>query len=122
MTLEWIRFFAVAVLLLGAVLSFLSAVAGVFRFGFVMNRIHAAGIGDTLGLFCTALALGIAAGPSMHLLKLVLLVPFLWFTSPVSTHFVGQAEYFTNPELKKHLRVLPPEEETNEEEGRTDAG
>ena len=122
MTLEWIRFFAVAVLLLGAVLSFLSAVAGVFRFGFVMNRIHAAGIGDTLGLFCTALDLGIAAGPSVHLLKLVLLVLFLWFTSPVSTHFVGQAEYFTNPELKKHLRVLPPEEETNEEEGRTDAG
>ena len=122
MTLEWIRFFAVAVLLLGAVLSFLSAVAGVFRFGFVMNRIHATGIGDTLGLFCTALALGIAAGPSMHLLKLVLLVLFLWFTSPVSTHFVGQAEYFTNPELKKHLRVLPLEEETNEEVGRTDAG
>ena len=122
MIFAWIRFGLCALCLITAMVCFTAAVLGANRFGFIMNRVHAGGVGDTLGLFCTALALGIAAGPSMHLLKLVLLVLFLWFTSPVSTHFVGQAEYFTNPELKKHLRVLPPEEETNEEEGRTDAG
>ena len=43
--MEWIRFFITAALLLLGMISFISAVIGVYRFGFVMNRMHAAGIG-----------------------------------------------------------------------------
>ena len=32
------------------------------------------------------------------------LVFFLWFTSPVSTHFLGQVEYYTNPLLGRHVK------------------
>lgn len=98
--LEWIRFILTAVLLLGAVFSFAAAVLGVSRFEFVLNRLHAAGIGDTLGLLLVVAALVVASGIGFESLKLILLIFFMWFTSPVSTHFVAQVEYFTNRYLE----------------------
>ncbi len=97
--IEWIRFIIVAALLAFALVCFAAAVTGVWRFGFVMNRMHAGGIGDTMGFFCLILGLVIAQGPAWESLKLLLLVVFLWCTSPVSSHFLIQIEYFTNPNL-----------------------
>ena len=54
--MEWIRFGLTAVLLIAALVSFASAVTGVYRLDFVMNRMHAAGMGDTMGIFCVLLA------------------------------------------------------------------
>ncbi len=101
--MEWVQFFITAGLLLMGLFSFISAVTGVSRFGFVMNRMHAAGIGDTLGLMCVILALAVSSGISMDTLKLLLLIFFMWFTSPVSTHFLGQVEYFTNWEKERYM-------------------
>ena len=117
MILEWIRFVLIAVLLLGALLSFALAVFGVYKFGFVMNRIHSAGIGDTLGLFAVTAALILASGFSFDTLKLALLVLFLWFTAPVSSHFLGQVEFFTNPHPEDELKW---EGTLTEEDGRPD--
>lgn len=100
---EWIRFWVTAVLLAAALLSFASAVIGVCRFGFVMNRMHAAGIGDTLGLFCVIAACVVSSASLMEALKLILLIVFMWFTSPVSTHFLGQVEYLTNPRISEEI-------------------
>ena len=108
MTAEWIRFFLIAAVLIAALIAFTGAVLGAWRFGFVMNRLHAAGIGDTLGVLLVIIAAVISAGLSLESLKLVLIAAFLWFTSPVSTHFVGQVEFFTNPEIGRFLRALPP--------------
>ena len=104
MILEWIRFFAAAVLIILGLCSFGAAVLGAYRFGFVLNRMHAAGIGDTAGIFFVIASLAVARGPHMDTLKLVVLVFFLWFTSPVSTHFLGQVEYYTNPLLGRHVK------------------
>lgn len=102
--IEWIRFFLTAVLLIAAFCSFLTAVVGAYRFDFVLNRMHAAGIGDTMGLFLVLLALGISAGNVLDVLKMALVAFFMWFTSPVSTHFMSQIEYFTNRDLYRHIR------------------
>ncbi len=104
MILEWIRFFVAAVLIILGLCSFGAAVLGAYRFGFVLNRMHAAGIGDTAGIFFVIASLAVARGPHMDTLKLVVLVFFLWFTSPVSTHFLGQVEYYTNPLLGRHVK------------------
>lgn len=101
--MEWIRFAVVAALLAGALLAFISAVIGVYRFGFVMNRMHAAGIGDTLGLFLVVSAMVIASGFNLDSFKLILLVFFMWFTSPVSTHFLGQVEYYSNHQIYRYV-------------------
>ena len=105
--MEWLRFILTAVLLAAAFVSFLSAVVGVYRFDYVMNRMHAAGIGDTMGLFFVLLALGISAGSILDVMKLAL-VAFMWFTSPVSTHFMSQIEYFTNRDLYTYIRRERP--------------
>ncbi len=104
MILEWIRFAIAAVLAILGLCSFGSAVLGAYRFGYVLNRMHAAGIGDTAGIFLMIASLAVARGLQMDTLKLFVLVFFLWFTSPVSTHFLGQVEYYTNPVLRKHVK------------------
>ena len=106
MIMEGIRFGITAVLMILGLCFFAAAVAGAYRFGFVMNRLHAAGIGDSAGIFCVIASLAVASGLQMSTLKLMILVFFLWFTSPVSTHFLGQVEYYTNPLLHKYVKKL----------------
>jgi multicomponent Na+:H+ antiporter subunit G len=104
-----------------ALCSFIAAVTGAYRFGFVMNRMHAAGIGDTAGIFLVILSLAVALGPGMSTWKLLILVFFLWFTSPVSTHFLGQVEYYTNPVLRHYVKKgnVQKHVEVPEHSGRT---
>ena len=82
--IEWIRFLAGAVLLLIGLLIFLIQMIGVFRFKYVLNRMHAAAMGDTLGIGCCLLGLIVMKGASFTSLKLLLVMIFLWFSSPVS--------------------------------------
>lgn len=100
---EWIRFWLVAVILAAGIISFALEVLGVFRFGYVLNRIHAAGIGDTMGILLVVVALMIAASFSAVTLKLLLLIIFMWLTSPTSTHFLSMVEMNTNPYLEHHV-------------------
>lgn len=105
MTFEWIRFFFVAVILIAGLAFFVCAVFGVNRFDYVMNRFHSSGIGDTMGLFSVIAALVIATGFKLDSVKLILLVFFLWQTSPVSTHFLGQLEYFRTWNPGEHMDI-----------------
>lgn len=100
---EWVRFWITAILLAIGLGFFAAAVVGNCRFYYVMNRIHAAGLGDTLGLFCTVIALAVSAGGVLDAGKLLLPLIFLWITSPISGHFLGQVEYYTNPRLYEHM-------------------
>ena len=99
---EWIRFGLTALFLITAMVGFTAAVIGANRFGFVMNRLHAAGIGDTLGIFGVIGALAIREGIDMESAKMIVIIIFLWFTSPVSSHFLAQIEYYTNPHLFRY--------------------
>lgn len=103
MTLAWIRFGITALFLLSALICFTGAVIGSYRFGFVMNCLHAAGIGDTLGILCVIIALIVSADSFMTGAKLFLIAAFLWGTSPVSTHFIGQAEYFIHEDIEQQF-------------------
>ena len=106
----WIRFAITAVLIIAGLLFFISAVAGCWRFDFVMNRMHAAGIGDTAGLFFIVIALMVGSNAPMDILKLALLVVFMWFTSPTSSHMLAQIEYYTKPHRYHHMERDPSEE------------
>ena len=104
MILEWIRFGLCAVCLITAMICCTAAVLGANRFGFIMNRLHAAGIGDTLGLFLVAVSIIIGDGFHMQELKMLMILVFMTFTSPVSSHFLTQLEYFTNPHLYSYVK------------------
>lgn len=100
--IEWIRFLAGAALLLVGMCIFVIEMIGVFRFRYVLNRMHAAAMGDTLGLGCCLLGLIIMSGLNFTSLKLFLVITFLWFSSPVSSHLIARLEVTTDEEKEKH--------------------
>ena len=102
--MAWFRFALTAFFLALSVFSFATAVFGVSQFRFVMNRVHAAGIGDTLGLGAVVLGVMLGSGEAAVAAKLLLVVVFMWCTSPVTTHFIGQIEYHMNRSLSKYVK------------------
>ena len=108
--IEWIRFLAGAALLLIGLLIFLIQMVGVFRFKYVLNRMHAAAMGDTLGIGCCLLGLIVMSGIGFTSLKLLLVIIFLWFSSPVSSHLIARLEVTTDEEPEKHYKQLVPDE------------
>ena len=88
--MEWIRFIAAAICISGGVSVMISAAIGVYRFSECLTRMHAAAMGDTLGLGLIILGLIVLFGFSFATVKLVLVVAFLWTTGPVSSHLIAQ--------------------------------
>ncbi len=102
--IRWIQFFIGAFLLLCGLIIFVLEIMGVYRFKYVLNRMHAAAMGDTLGIGCALIGLIVMNGFTMVSLKLLLVVVFLWFSSPVSSHLIARLEVSTDTEAEKHYR------------------
>ncbi len=103
--MEWVRFCAAAICLIFAAAMESIAVYGVYKFRFSMNRMHAAAIGDTLGLAMGALGLVILKGFSWFSLKLLIVVIFLWMTSAVSSHVIMRMSYSIDDDVKDEVTV-----------------
>ncbi|MCB1489312.1 MAG: monovalent cation/H(+) antiporter subunit G [Bauldia sp.] len=69
---------------------------GMVRMPDVFTRIHAASVGDTLGVSLILLGLVFLAGLSLVSVKLVILGLFIAFTSPAATHAVARAALHAN--------------------------
>ena len=111
--LEWIRFLAGTGLLLIGVCVFAVELFGVFKFRYVLNRMHAAATGDTLGIGISLLGLMILSGLNFTSLKLGLVIVFLWMASPVSSHLISRLEVVTNEHLRENCET--PEEKWENE-------
>ena len=95
-------------LILGAVLLVLGFVIylfGIFKLKYVMNRMHAAAMGDTLALSCSLLGLMIISGWNNTTLKLMLVIIFFWFASPVSSHLIARLEITTNENPREQMQI-----------------
>ncbi len=103
--IEWVRFIAGGGLLLCGLGIFIIEIIGVFRFHYVLNRMHAAAMGDTLGIGFALLGLIVISGINFTSLKLFLVIVFLWFSSPVSSHLIARLEVTTDEEKEKHYKV-----------------
>ena len=102
---EWIRFLIGSLFLLTGMVIFFTELFGVFHFNFVLNRMHAAAMGDTLGLSSCLIGLMIFSGVNFTTLKLFFIIVFLWFSSPVSSHVLSRLEVATNPKLSEHCEI-----------------
>ena len=111
--LNWIRFLAGIGLLLSGLGIFLLQIFGVFKFRYVLNRMHAAAMGDTLGIGISLLGLMILCGFTFTSLKMALIIVFLWLASPVSSHLISRLEVVTNEHLAQDCRL--PQEEWEDE-------
>ncbi len=94
---------AAVLIIIGAVISIVS-VFGVFRFGYVLNRMHSAAMGDTLGILFVMSGLVILSGLNFTSLKLAVIILFLWLAGPVSSHLLvnltGTVDKRHIPEIK----------------------
>lgn len=95
-----------ALLMLGGVAIMLIGTIGVFRFHYVLSRMHAAAMNDTLGILFILLGLSVRNGFCFASVKLLIVIAFLWFASPVCSHLVGYFEVSTNDELEKECEVV----------------
>lgn len=120
--LKWLQFIVGTCLLILGILTFIVQVFGVFKFKYVLNRMQAAAMGDTLGIGISLIGLMVFSGLNFTTLKLGLVVVFLWCSSPVSSHLIARLEAATNPNLDKFCEVTDEVKSTLEEEYREHTG
>ena len=104
--MEWIRFILGALLMTAGLAVFGLSVFGVYRFRFVLNRMHAAAMGDTLGLLFAAAGLCVSAPEINVACKLIVLIIFMWMASPVSSHLIALSEAESNPDIHKEAEEI----------------
>lgn len=102
--IEWVRLIFGGALLLCGLGIFLIELYGVFHFKYVLNRMHAAAMGDTLGISFSLVGLMIFSGWNFTTLKMALIVVFLWLASPVSSHLLAKLEVTTNERILEHCK------------------
>ena len=101
---------------------------GVIRMPDVFTRLHAAGVTDTAGAGLILMGLMFQGGLTLVTVRLILILGFLWFSSPVSTYALAREALAGGEEpvwaedldLPPTARIpgfsaqLPPKEESEE--------
>ncbi len=85
-----------AAFIIGAVFMVAGGV-GVIRLPDTYTRMHAAGLTDTMGAGLVLLGLMLQGGFSFVTAKLIIILIFLWFTSPTSTYALANAMLISGP-------------------------
>lgn len=97
-TIDLIRLVFGCFFLISGIIIFLVEMFGIFHLKFVLNRMHAAALGDTLGITLCMIGLMIFSGLNANTVKMALIIVFLWFSSPVASHLIAKMEIEANPE------------------------
>lgn len=103
--MEWFRFGVIALFLLGSLGMAVISVAGVFKFRFILNRMHAAAIMDSFALLLAMFGVLVAYGFSFATVKVILIVLLVWVASPVSGHLIARLEVTTDKHLSEECEV-----------------
>ena len=103
--MEQYRIIAGAILIALGVFVFIVATAGLFRFHYVLNRVHVAAKCDSLGVLLVCAGLMFFAGAWGTILKLCLVIAFLWLANPVASHLICKIEVETNARLEEECKV-----------------
>lgn len=116
--MQWIRFGISAVFMVaGLSVAFISFL-GVYRFRFVLNRMHAASLNDTLALMLIMASLMVGMGLRLATVKLILIVVFMWMAGPISSHLLCKLEILTDEELDRHVTILDRRREFGRQNGK----
>lgn len=103
--MEWIRLIIGTAFLIAGLIIFCVEIYGIFHMDYALNRMHAAAMGDTLGISASLIGLMIFSGLNMTTLKIALIVVFLWFSSPVASHLLARLEVTTNEDIDRHAAI-----------------
>ena len=109
--MEVIRFILGIGFIITGLLVFVVQLIGVYKFKYILNRMHAAGMGDTMGISLCLIGTMFLYGWGFTTLKVALIVAFLWLASPVSSHLISRLEVTTNENLEEYCRIEKEEAE-----------
>ena len=101
--MEIIRLVIGTIFLIAGLVVFAIEIYGIFHMNYVLNRMHAAAMGDTMGLFFVMIGLCFYSGCNFTTLKIILAIILFWIASPVASHMTALLESYTNNRLSKHL-------------------
>lgn len=110
--MEWVRFTVGAMCIVCGLFIAVIAAYGMFKFHYAMNRMHVAAMNDTLGILMILLGLIIIRGAVADSLKLLLIILFLWFASPVASHLLAKLEVEISDRFPDNCEI-----ETEDREG-----
>lgn len=99
-----VREIIAAICIIIGLLVFLCGTYGVFRLKYVLNKMHAAALGDTMGLLMIVLGLIILSSNVFVIAKFVLVILFFWLTSPIATHMLAKVELLTNKDAEERMK------------------
>ena len=103
--MAWLQLIAGGIFIVIGLLTLCVSVFGVYRFHYVLNRMHSAAMGDSLVILFIIFGLMILSGFQFGTLKLALIIVFFWLAGPVSSHMIGQMEVLTNEKLTEECEV-----------------
>jgi len=97
------------VLLVGGSIFTLIGVIGMLRLPDMFARMHGASLIDTMGVLLILTGLALQSGWTIVTIKLVLIIIFIFYTSPTATHALAQAALWSG--LKPESVEQDPEGE-----------
>ena len=118
----WIVFALVAFFVLASLFMIFCGILGVYKYKYVLNRMNAAALIDTLALLLMNIGLIIAtiyryassgefsSGTVLTIFKIFLIVVIMWLTSPISGHLISKLEYVTNEKIEEEIKINKEDE------------
>ena len=103
--MEWVQLIVGGALIVIGLLIMCAGVIGVYRFRYVLNRMHASAMVDSMGILFAILGLVVLSGFQFGTLKLILIVVFFWLAGPVSSHMICKLEVQVNEDLEKECEL-----------------
>lgn len=118
----WIVFALVAFFVLASLFMIFCGILGIYKYKYVLNRMNAAALIDTLALLLMNIGLVIAtiyryassgefsSGTVLTIFKIFLIVVVMWLTSPISGHLISKLEYVTNEKIEEEIKINKEDE------------
>jgi multicomponent Na+:H+ antiporter subunit G len=97
-----------AILLVGGAIFSVIGGVGLLRLPDFFMRLHGVGITDTMGAGFILVGLMFEAGLSLATVKLVMILFFLWITSPTSAHALAKAALTHGLSPRVNGKETPP--------------
>ena len=109
-----VRMIIASVCFILGVFIYVTAVIGIYKFKYVLNKMHCAALGDTLGILLIGLGTVVYYGFSFSALKVLAVIALLFLSSPVSSHMTALLEKKSNPSAEGTEYI---EKDLNEKQG-----
>lgn len=86
-----IKDIVICVLISSGFLMMLISTLGILKFKTFLSRLHASGVGETLGVLLMGAAFIVDSGVNFTSAKIILTVAAVFFANPVGTHLISKS-------------------------------